>query len=380
MQGSCSKGDVVKETNDYVGGGGKVNVVYLKPSIKYLLSRIAAITTVRKVLDKRYSGIATVFVLHRAAKIYRGIRGHDTKDLEDILLELKNAKLNLVALKDVVAAAQGGGALPPRSVAFTMDDGYRDQLDVLAPIFVKHKVPLTVFLSTGLLDGDLWPWDAKIHWLMLQTMQKYLEVVLGRQVFSWQTDTPEKRMTARRELQTIASSLFSDQMDKFIMALQDATGVKIPETPPEEFLPASWDQVRDLQHKGVEFAPHTHRHRILSRISDVDMRSEMSKSQERIKAEISGGIKALAYPVGMEPHFGRREMLVAEELGFLAAFAVCGEYSKWREARDVPELRYCLTRFALPEKISDSVWIASCLEDLISRTVDSLIENLKLNK
>jgi len=306
--------------------------------------------------------MATVFLLHRAGGVFDGIRGHHPEGLEKVLVGLKSAGFNLVSVRDVVAAAKGDKALPPHSVAFTMDDGYRDQLEVLAPIFVKHGVPLTVFLATGSLDGELWPWDAKIHWMMLKTKKEKIEIPIGRQTFDWAMGSPKERLLARREMQEIAATLPNGKLEKFQNDLENACGVELPKHAPKEFMPATWEQVRALEEQGVDFAPHTHSHMVLSRLTDEQTREELAKSLVRLKSETERSVPFLAYPVGMHQHFGRREVVLASEIGLAAAFAVGNGYSRWKNAREEKEQRFCLERYSLPERIEDSVWIASGLE------------------
>ena len=35
----------------------------------------------------------------------------------------------------------------------SFDDGYRDTLEVALPVFAARRVPMTVYLTTGFLDG-----------------------------------------------------------------------------------------------------------------------------------------------------------------------------------------------------------------------------------
>ena len=340
-------------------------------ALKSILARVAATGTARRVIFWFFNGnYSTVFLLHRAAGIYDGINGHDPRELERILIDLKRRRFNLVSLDQVVKASQGQGTLPSGSIAFTMDDGYLDQIEVIAPIFVKLEVPLTVFLITGLVSSELWPWDAKISWLIHQARQTSIEIPLGHHRLNWPLGSHQEQLHTRRELQSIGAALPGEKADHFLRVLEAAVGIQIPETPPKEFSPASWDQVRQLESAGVRFAPHTHSHRILSRLPETEVRFELSRSLEIIMEETRFGLPVLAYPVGMEQHFGLREMRLAESMGFSAAFAVCGDYVRWGESKVASEQRYCLKRFGFPNSTPAAFWFVTGLEALRRPSTD----------
>lgn len=69
-------------------------------------------------------------------------------------LELITRQHRPVALADVVAWLVGERELPPRAVAVTFDDGYRDVLTYAAPLLAEYEVPGTAFVVAGLLDGE----------------------------------------------------------------------------------------------------------------------------------------------------------------------------------------------------------------------------------
>jgi peptidoglycan/xylan/chitin deacetylase (PgdA/CDA1 family) len=66
--------------------------------------------------------------------------------------------------------------------------------------------------------------------------------------------------------------------------------------PQGEFL--SWDQVRELHMKGIDFGSHTVSHSSLTRLTQQETRYELETSKARIEAELHAPIKGFAYPYG----------------------------------------------------------------------------------
>ena len=56
-----------------------------------------------------------------------------------------------------------------RAIAFTVDDGYQDVAQVAAEIFLEYDCPLSIFLTTGFIDGHLWHWWDQIEFICLTT-------------------------------------------------------------------------------------------------------------------------------------------------------------------------------------------------------------------
>jgi len=59
----------------------------------------------------------------------------------------------VMGLGEALAALFGDGALPPRAVVLTFDDGYRNFREHAFPILRQFGFPATVYLVSGLLGG-----------------------------------------------------------------------------------------------------------------------------------------------------------------------------------------------------------------------------------
>src|SRR6266550_9463146 len=71
---------------------------------------------------------------------------------------------NVVPLRDALEALADGRDLPPRAVAITFDDGYRDNLEIAVPLLQRLGLPATFFLVPGILSGAVQPWWEALGW------------------------------------------------------------------------------------------------------------------------------------------------------------------------------------------------------------------------
>ena len=87
------------------------------------------------------------------------LRPTKVADFEDQMQYLSR-EYNPVPLETVAQHIQNGTSLPPRAIAVTFDDGYRDNYENVYPIVKRYKIPATVFLTTGFVGtGELPAWE-----------------------------------------------------------------------------------------------------------------------------------------------------------------------------------------------------------------------------
>jgi peptidoglycan/xylan/chitin deacetylase (PgdA/CDA1 family) len=69
---------------------------------------------------------------------------------------------NVVSLEDLARLIQSRAKIPSRTVAITLDDGYKDVFTDAFPILQKYRVPATAFViinEIGRREGDRLSWD-----------------------------------------------------------------------------------------------------------------------------------------------------------------------------------------------------------------------------
>ena len=69
------------------------------------------------------------------------------------LLVLRALGRRIVRLDEIVACLRENRPLPARSVAITIDDGFRDACEQALPSLLAHRAPATVFVATGYVGG-----------------------------------------------------------------------------------------------------------------------------------------------------------------------------------------------------------------------------------
>src|SRR5437660_6426276 len=127
------------------------------------LSRVMSADIFAPALRTLGRGLVSIFTFHRFAGPQLGVVGHDPAALRDHLAYLRRHRYRLLSLTDVLKRLDEGdsGSRTP-AVAFTVDDGYDGFAHIAAPIFAAYDCPVTLFVTTGFLDGHLWLWWARV--------------------------------------------------------------------------------------------------------------------------------------------------------------------------------------------------------------------------
>lgn len=320
-------------------------MAFSRAAIETLTSK--AICRLMQPLRKR---VVPVFLLHRFADQERDVQGHTQEHLESVLNYLNSNGYTVVSVREVVESILNEGSLPPRAVAFSLDDGFFDQARIL-PIFESYKMPVTLFVATDMLDRRHWPWDYKLEYLFKKTSRENLKLDLGNGLTDVHFSEPNERRLLVRTLKNIHKRLPNQQAESAVMDFAERLEVELPSTAPDEYAPITWDQVRNLESRYIEFGPHSQRHVILSRVSGEEAEREILGSWEALKEHLSNPLPVFCYPSGREGiDFGAREQKIVANSGFKAAFSADPGYVDL--ANPSNNNLFALKRFSFPNDLT----------------------------
>lgn len=286
--------------------------------------------------------------------------GTTPEHLRRCLQYLKDKGYTFISLQEIMQSLNNQTPLPEKAVCFTMDDGFIDQGQIAAPIFIEFNCPITFFVITGLLDKTLWPWDAQVSWIINNTIKNKVTINFEDELLHMALDNADNRREAREEIRNVIKEMNAELIPELINKLAEAADIQIPESTPCDYESLDWEMARELENKGVQFAPHSMTHRILSKLSKKSTEEEITGSWKTLNRELSNPLKVFCYPTGRPLDFGPREIQILKKEGFLGAVASVHGYVETQSNNSEQVFR--LPRFELPDNMTDFIQYCSWIE------------------
>jgi peptidoglycan/xylan/chitin deacetylase (PgdA/CDA1 family) len=305
---------------------------------------------------------ATIFMLHRIEDSSMGIHGHSVSFIRDAISALRSSGAKPVSLRTLVEAWRAGSEIDPDWVVFTIDDGFADHAHMAQEAFVSLQCPATIFLISGFLDGQLWPWDDQFSFVIRAADARVTEVAVGDKQFTVDLSTPKGRWAAIETLRNHCKAVRGLNPYEAAKDLARQFGIAVPEHPPTHYAPMNWSRARELEATGlIDFGPHSVSHRIFSTLSATEARDEMETSWRRLQAELSNPPPIFAWPTGRPGDFEQRDIEIARNVGLRASVATKAGYAYRNSANNI-DSAFQLSRFSLPDNLSRVLRYGSWLE------------------
>lgn len=215
---------------------------------------------------------------------------------------------DVVPLSRIVQAVRGQATFASNMCAVTFDDGWRDVYQYAFPVLREHRIPATIYLTSGFIDDDEWFWEERSKYLLALLYQH-------RRSGSWNL---EPLQSARCQLDEhgfgdllqlrdarMPGYLLEKGRDmkrwapgrrrRFVQALEEMKTCLVP-AGDRPFM--NWVEVREMAAQGIEFENHTRSHPILPELAPKDVVSELHAAAECIEKQLGRSPRHVAYPYG----------------------------------------------------------------------------------
>ena len=227
-----------------------------------------------------------------------------------LVTRLKQLDIPIVSLDEAIARKRSGRR--ERFAALTFDDGYRDNGEVLHPLMERERVPYTIFVTSGLVDGTMPLWWDSIERLVHAQDAMVLE---GQSV----SLSPDRKAAVLDGLGAAFKARDAAGQRALLAAIGDANPALATTDPYGSCL--SWDMLRAMNASPyLTVGAHTRTHPMLSHLSPDAIRDELARSKEEIADRIGCPVDYLAYPFGQPFEYGPDAPGIAQDVGYAAAF------------------------------------------------------------
>jgi peptidoglycan/xylan/chitin deacetylase (PgdA/CDA1 family) len=246
-------------------------------------------------------------------------------------LDVLAGRVDVMPLGDLADPARRA-RLPRQAVAITFDDGYADNLHVVAPLLEEADAPASFFVTTGRLGHEFW-WDALERLLVTPSaLPEVLEIVLAGRRYHWRVSDLRTRRRKHLPIRTrvsgpkpAARSLLH-RLHPLLRDLEEEERWKalahIERWASHEGIPGMMhrcmtaDEVAELSGcRLVTVGGHTVTHPRLRDLPGDRQRQEIRSNLDRLEEITGRRPDAFAYPYGQPGQYSPETVRIVREVG-----------------------------------------------------------------
>jgi peptidoglycan/xylan/chitin deacetylase (PgdA/CDA1 family) len=219
-------------------------------------------------------------------------------------------QFKVVSLDSVLAAEDVDAIDPKPYCVLTFDDGWKDNYTTAYPWLKKFRLPATIFLVTGMVDGPSAFWVERVvaEW---QEPRRREHIASGLGALMNQ----ERKQVSLEAGVEFLKRMAANRRQEILSRLLD--GDSPPGSDGNVDRMMSWDQIREMSRNGIDFGTHSVTHPLLPFEDDKTVEWELTESKATLEAKLKKQIRAFAYPNGDWDARVRRSV---QQSGYRCAF------------------------------------------------------------
>jgi peptidoglycan/xylan/chitin deacetylase (PgdA/CDA1 family) len=197
----------------------------------------------------------------------------------------------VLGLDDLLDRIDRGLGIPDRAVVLTFDDGYRDVLEITAPILERYQLPSILYLCTGLVGRGENQWADRLQAALRFRTRDVVKL----------DGLPELDLRVPGS----ASILYAHYHDRLLEArhqertellhlIEDGLG----SGEPTRRQTLNWEEVRELarRHPRFELGIHTSNHIDLTAVPEHEAIEEVERSVDEFEMELGRRPRHFSFP------------------------------------------------------------------------------------
>lgn len=200
----------------------------------------------------------------------------------------------------------------PFTIALTFDDGHFDFYENAWPILKKYRLPASLYITTGFVNGTLWLWPDLLKFAMLNSANKHVNLPLLGDV----NLSAENFSASWHRLGDYCLTLGAEARFEFIQNFATQAGVILPQAPVAPFTSVTWPQLHEMQKEGLDIGSHTVSHPILSSLLEHESYEELCESARSIEHHLGRFPRGVCYPNGRLSDVNDKVISQAKGIGY----------------------------------------------------------------
>ena len=183
-----------------------------------------------------------------------------------------------------------------KTIAFTTDDGFKENYTNIAPIFEKFNIKATLFLISNCLDNNDLMWNNKIHLIKSKVTEKNEQGICVEISNKYRVSKDIKDLIRSSEQWPM---IIKDEIANYAWSL---AGLQPLNEYLEENKPyMSNNQIKELLKQGYSIGSHSCSHPDFSRLEENEIMEELINSKDILKKIFDIDSNYFAYPYGKRP-------------------------------------------------------------------------------
>ena len=287
-------------------------------------------------LKRNPKSLGYIFMLHRVDDFEEGhLWCNEHMKITPVFLDKTIASLK--EKYEIISLSEVPQRLKQRNkrkfIVFTMDDGYKDNFTKALPVFKKHNVPYTIFVTTDFPDRKAVLWWYELENLLLTNDN----VTLSNGIIYPSHNYEEKCdsfLKIREEILKLNQLDLENELNKLF------TYYKTNWTSQCEKLCLSWDDIKTLKNEPlVTIGAHTKHHYNLKQLATENVvRDEVQTGIDLLKEKAGIEPIVFAYPFGSSAEAGEREYKILSAFSFTCSCIAYGGACTTKNTKNLSSL------------------------------------------